>query len=375
MNLTAIVVGAGWAGEGHTIALRAAGVEVVAMCGRTPEPARAMAAKLGILELRFDWRKALEEFKPDIVAIATPAAPHCEIALAAAELGCHLICDKPLAVNCQEAQAMLLAVQRVGVKHAYAPTSRYGPAIIYARELLSSGLIGQIQQIEAADHIDLKSWPFGWIHQLSQGGGALNNGLTHKLAQIIRLTDSQVIAVMGQTHGPFGRAYVGAPIHDFREFFRLPASAIPPENAEWREADADQGYTVLLQLRTTQGQLIGALIEWTAGAHLAANHLTLFGTQGTLSLAGPHALDGIQHFDRARQAWQNMPVPQRILDAMPQVEDPVQRDWNQLFREFVADVRGEGYAGYPTFHDGWIAAEIIDTVRSGRTWAPLPEYP
>ncbi len=43
MTLRAVVIGTGWAGEGHTIALRAAGVEVVAMCGRTPEPAKAMA--------------------------------------------------------------------------------------------------------------------------------------------------------------------------------------------------------------------------------------------------------------------------------------------------------------------------------------------
>jgi hypothetical protein len=47
--------------------------------------------------------------------------------------------------------------------------------------------------------------------------------------------------------------------------------------------------------------------------------------------------------------------------------------WNQLFREFVADVRGEGYAGYPTFHDGCAAAEIVEIALAQRGWTALPE--
>ena len=47
-------------------------------------------------------------------------------------------------------------------------------------------------------------------------------------------------------------------------------------------------------------------------------------------------------------------------------------DWD-LMREFVADVRGEGYTGYPTFHDGWVANVIIDIVRSGQGWTALAE--
>jgi glutamyl-tRNA reductase len=54
MALRAVVIGTGWAGEGHTTALREAGVDVMAMCGRTPEPARVMAKKLGIEDIRFD---------------------------------------------------------------------------------------------------------------------------------------------------------------------------------------------------------------------------------------------------------------------------------------------------------------------------------
>src|SRR5262245_43272380 len=167
MTLRAVVIGTGWAGEGHTIALREAGVEVVAMCGRTPEPAKAMAARLGIEDLRFDWRQALETLRPDIVSIATPAAPHRAIAEFAAHLGSHIICDKPLGVNAEEARAMLAAVEQAGVKHAYGSTSRYGPACRYARHLLAEDLIGQVCEIESVFNFYFSQLrPYSWIHQL-----------------------------------------------------------------------------------------------------------------------------------------------------------------------------------------------------------------
>ena len=96
MALRAVVIGAGWAGEGHTIGLRDAGVEVIALCGRTPEPARAKATQLGVPEARFDWHTALEEFRPDIVSIATPGDAHRAIAEHAAALGCQIMCDSRL---------------------------------------------------------------------------------------------------------------------------------------------------------------------------------------------------------------------------------------------------------------------------------------
>ncbi len=79
--------------------LRTADVEVVALCGRTPAPARAMADKLGITDLRFDWRQAIEEVRPDIVAITTPAPPHREMVEFAAQRGCHIAYEKPLALT------------------------------------------------------------------------------------------------------------------------------------------------------------------------------------------------------------------------------------------------------------------------------------
>ena len=103
MALRAIIIGTGYAGEGHALGLRHGGANVIALCGRTPEPAKKMADKLGIDDLRFDWKQAIKDLKPDIVSIATTAAPHREMAEFAAKHGCHVVCDKPLALNAKDA--------------------------------------------------------------------------------------------------------------------------------------------------------------------------------------------------------------------------------------------------------------------------------
>ena len=65
-----------------------------------------------------------------------------------------------------------------------------------------------------------------------------------------------------------------------------------------------------------------------------------------------------------------------MVKALPKVEDPVQREWNQLYRDLCAAVHGadETALPYPTFRDGWVAVEVMDIVRRG-SWTALPAEP
>jgi predicted dehydrogenase len=381
MTLRAIIIGTGWAGEGHSRALQAVGVEVVALCGRTPDPTEALAAKLGVKEVRFDWRTALAEFRPDLVTIATSAAPHREMAVAAAEAGCHVVCEKPLAVNAVEAQEMLDTVERAGVKHGYAATGCYGAPYLHVRTLLAQGLIGQVREIEYLLHLGSlpPTLPYSWFHQLKEGGGMLNNVFTHQLQQVLLMTGGTIMAAMGATRCHLDRAPVGPPLHDFRQLFSSVLTAEQAVAAEWRPCDSDFGYTVLAQLQLPDGQTATALFAMPVGAnHPHPTNVTLHGTSGTLYLGGtPGSFwpnTSIQHFDPAGGGWTELVIPQEVVDALPPEEDNVQRQWNQFFKEFVADVRGEGDQGYPTFRDGWVAVEVMDIARSGRGWTGVPEH-
>jgi hypothetical protein len=103
------------------------------------------------------------------------------------------------------------------------------------------------------------------------------------------------------------------------------------------------------------------------------NSLAFYGVHGTLQLTGYFFAETIEHFDRAQQCWQEIQVPDEVSSSFAWTEDPVQSAWHQFMRDFVGDVRGDGYSGYPTFYDGWLANTVIDIVRSNRGWTKLPE--
>jgi predicted dehydrogenase len=347
------------------------------MCGRTPEPVYALAKKLGIEEVRFDWRAAIEEMRPDIVSIATPAAPHHDMAIAAAEHGCHVVSDKPLGLTAEEARGMLKAVENAGVKHAYAATSRYAPVFAHAHELLSEDLIGRVREIEHLFHADSSPLlPYSWFHQLGLGGGWLYQVFPHLLGQVRRATGATVVAATGEARTLIDRAPIGLAIHDFRDFLNTTIDREQAEAGKWGVVDADYAFTALLELQMPDGQQASALLKVSDMAPSPIpNHLAFFGTDGALHMPGSFWSERVEHFSPERGTWETIPTPQKFVDALPKHEDAVFRDWNQLFREFVADVRGEGFAGYPTFRDGWVDNEIIDVVRSKKGWTVLPKHP
>ncbi|MDP9352143.1 MAG: Gfo/Idh/MocA family oxidoreductase [Chloroflexota bacterium] len=376
MVLQSIVVGTGWAGEGHTRALQAAGVEVVALCGRSPGWTRALADELGV-PAHPDWCAALNELRPDVVAIATPGGAHRDVAVAAAEAGCHVACEKPLAVTVADARAMLAAVERAGVKHAYAASGAYEDTFRHARRLLTDGLIGQVRliqlQLGAWNHL-LPNMAYNWGHQLKEGGGALNGIFTHLLQQVLFLTSGTVTAVMRTTYRSLERAPVGPLPHHAH---RAPAPLLTPEQmqaAEWRPVDADQGFTVLLQLGMPDGHTATAVITLPEGHREPhPSFCAIHGGQGSLYLTsepgGYVTNHRLEHFDPTRGAWVDVDFPRSVV---PPGEDG--STWYPFFRDFVADVRGEGYAGYPTFRDGVVAVEVMEIIRSGRSWTPVPKH-
>jgi predicted dehydrogenase len=155
----------------------------------------------------------------------------------------------------------------------------------------------------------------------------------------------------------------------------VPLDAKQAEAGEWQAVDADLGYSILAHLHLPDGATASVLFQ---GSEMATgrypNSLAFYGSKGALHLAGYFFPERIEHFDRTEQSWQAIQIPDEVNDLLAWTEDPVQSAWYQLVREFVADIRGEGYAGYPTFYDGWLANTVIDIVRSGQGWAAVPEW-
>jgi predicted dehydrogenase len=243
--------------------------------------------------------------------------------------------------------------------------------------LLADGLIGLVREIESLAFYNISPFlPYHWFHQVSQGGGLLNALFTHKLDQVLFATNGVVEAVSGEARQLIDRAPVGVEVHDFRDLLGTKMTVTPEQAAagEWKEVNADQAYTAMIRLRMPDHRVIGSLFHASSMAVSAIpNYLAFYGTRGTLHLTGRNSPSLIQHFDLERKEWAEIPVPEEFIALYPQLDDPVQRDWNQLAHEFVAHVRGEGYQGYPTFRDGRITAEVMEIIRNGQGWTLMPE--
>jgi hypothetical protein len=168
---------------------------------------------------------------------------------------------------------------------------------------------------------------------------------------------------------------IGRVVHDFRDLFGARLTPEEAAAAEWRETDADQAYTVIVQIQLPDESRANVLFRNSgSGMPPQPSSVTFFGTEGILRLRGSFWPDeAIEHFAPTRGAWAELGLPPAVVDARSPDEDADQPHWNQFFRDFVTHVRGEGYTGYPTFYDGWVAAEVMDIARGGQSWTPVPE--
>lgn len=372
--LRALILGSGYAGEGHTLALRRAGVDVIAMAGRTESAVTATADRLKIPHRGTGWQQMIADLRPDIVAVATPGGAHLEQCLAAIEAGCHLLCDKPLAATAADARQIYTAAKAKGVKTAYAASYRYQPQALYARELVQHGEIGQVYEVECISHYNWpKMMPFGWPHRLDQGGGRLNNNFTHKLAIVQQVVGGEILAAMGETRNDLKRAPIGERVHDFREYTKRAGEMAQSDQHEWAEVDSDWSYTVLVKLGKRGATLADATSATFRHSALPPgknkDYIAFYGEKGVIHIEGAYAQGDL--YLRTGETWELQPVPDRIRASLPPETDHSQRNWDQLAREFVADIQGQGYAGYQTFRDGWIFQEVIDVARSGRGWTEI----
>ena len=370
-TLRALILGSGFAGQGHAAALRHAGVEIMGMVSRTRDVVEQVAASLEIPYAGTDWEQALVDLQPDIVAIGTPGGVHYEPILAALAHGCHVYCDKPLAATAVQAKTLYQKAQEAGVKTAYAASYRYMPHVLLAKELVAQGAIGEPLEVECISHFNLDPLiPFGWSHRLEQGGGRLNNNFTHKLSVVLQVLAGAVTAVFGSTRNDMPRAPIVTGVHHFRERHNfIPKSADDP-NLEWAEANAEWSYTVLAKIMVEQptAQPITALFQHSGlQPRFHPDHIIFYGREATIYIEG-HYGHGPLYLRPNRSTWQEIPLPAHITAAQPKIADDTQRNWTILAQEFVADIRGEESRDYQTFKDGWLYQEIIEAVRQSEHW-------
>ena len=150
----AAVIGCGGMGRTHIHALATLpAVELVGIADIAPANLARAGGEVNLPESRryLDYRQLLDEARPDFVVIATQAPQHAELTVAAAQRGIHVLCEKPLALNLAEADAMATACVANGVLLATNHMRRVIPASMAARDLIAAGEIGEILAVDIHD--------------------------------------------------------------------------------------------------------------------------------------------------------------------------------------------------------------------------------
>jgi len=138
------VVGAGRAGRVHAIniASRIPLAELVTVVDQAVDAAKSLAEELGV-SYYASLSEALRREDLDCVFITTPTFTHRDLTVEAAEAGKHVFCEKPMALNLREADEMISAARRNGVKLQIGFMRRFDPEFRRARQLIEEGVIGR----------------------------------------------------------------------------------------------------------------------------------------------------------------------------------------------------------------------------------------
>ncbi len=156
-----------------------------------------------------DFDLMIRTTKPDIVIVTTKDALHHQFVLRAFELGCDVICEKPMAINDQQCREILAAEKKTGRKITVTFNYRFVPYVTRIRELLSQNAIGKILSLDFAYQLDRNhgaDYFRRWHRRKENSGGLLVHKSTHHFDVINWLIgqDPQTVFAIGsrQFYGP-----------------------------------------------------------------------------------------------------------------------------------------------------------------------------
>jgi predicted dehydrogenase len=143
------------------------------------------AEEFGFARSTTNWRAVVEDPQVDIVDITTPNHLHAEIAIAAAEAGKHIYCEKPLANTSADAARIVSAVEKAGVTSIVGFNYLKNPAQAFARQLIQAGELGDITLFRGTfdqDFLSNPDVPFSWrLDRALAGTGALGDLGSHTI--------------------------------------------------------------------------------------------------------------------------------------------------------------------------------------------------
>ncbi len=301
--------------------------EPVAVWSRRSERARELAEQVGVEVGTSDFEELLSAPGVEAVHVATPVVTHSRFAIAAAERGLHVMCEKPIADDLEDARRIASAIRSAGVVGSVDYNLRFKEVrqrvIDRAREVVGTPRVVSISLVQS-DHADPDSRPYTWVHDASLGGGRLQGYGVHDLDLLLELFPD-VEAVAAATE-------VGVPMRETGD-------------GGMRRVTSEDAFSVLLRFR---GGGLGIVSLVATARHARGDVIELHGDEGTVRL------------DADQRVWWG-----RKGEDL-QCEGPFDASSKEAFkrvaRNFWAAIR-EGSAPNPSLEEGLRVQAVFDAVR------------
>src|SRR5262249_12814169 len=147
-----------------------------------------------------DWRAVVTSPEIDVVDIVTPTFAHAEMAIAALAAGKHVLCEKPMARNLEECEAIMAAAQKARGVHMVCHNYRRVPALVLAQRLVAEGTLGRIYHFRgryAQDRLADPDFPLDWRLQKETSGSGVHSDINSHLIDLARYPIGEFSEVSG----------------------------------------------------------------------------------------------------------------------------------------------------------------------------------
>ena len=264
------IIGIGWGARVQVPAFREAGLEVVAIAGHDAERTRRIAGQLDVKPFD-DWH-ALIESDVDLVTIVTPPSEHLQMATATLDAGKHVLCEKPTALNVDEATRLVAAAQKHPDRLALIDHElRFLPSFRAARERMND--LGGVRYTEvryASPSRGDRTREWNWWSDADHGGGIWGAVGSHFVDTL---------------------RFLGMEIEAVQATLRTIIAERPFENGT-RPVTSDDFAAV--NLRSSGGVIAAITLSTVASGPDEPSTITIHGEEGAMRLAGEELLTAMR---------------------------------------------------------------------------------
>ncbi len=198
------ILGTGNISKAHIAALQSLPeARIVAGCDIRPERLEWFRQQPGCQDARIyaDYREMLAKEELDVVDVCTPNNVHAPAAIASLKAGCHVMVEKPMAMDPGECEKMLLAARKAGKLLAVGFQIRYTPTVQMCRRALEAGLLGDILyvKIHAMRRRGVPNWGVFGQKELQGGGPMIDIGVHQIESAHYAMGEPRPVAAAGMT--------------------------------------------------------------------------------------------------------------------------------------------------------------------------------